>query len=154
MIGDFLYALTARDTQLTPIQIVHQSNQRIGNQAVHTTDLNIPAAYAFYFSEFQVQGVAGAAQTADYALVSVVDPLSGSIISTILKLARTSTQNEDATTTNIAISRRPRIWVHPGYRLEFSVSFSGAVNPNTTDVSVQGILVPRGNFSIGQLSTP
>lgn len=145
---DFLYRLTPRDEQVTPLEIV--SNRLYGAAIASVIASSgvyvVPTGKILVLSSFWVQTIAGAAQTALHSSV-IIQPnnslgnaaeIWGAGISGASAAASTTTQGNSPS----------EIYLPQGCAIYASAAFSAGAAANTCNFSFVGVLIPRGNFAV------
>lgn len=157
MIGDYLFALTHRDLQVTPLGVVNQKILKVAAAALLTGQFDVPIDRAFWWTGYFLRAFGGAAQNvATVDGIMYLAPDFGEI-GRFLRAAPLTLDWNTCTGTGTqpgvaGRSQAPQLLM-PGTRLWFEANFIASAAPNTLEVTVQGILIPRGNLAFQSLAS-
>lgn len=113
----------------------------------------VPADKILIVTSIVLLAVGGGAQTAGRTTMDIVDPVLN-IIGRVLDSGDVSRTRDPAATLNPAqvllqTTGSPICVLVTGQKLVASASFSAAVAANSLQVSVCGVIAPRGNWQLG-----
>lgn len=155
MIGDYLYRLTPRDDQVTPVQQVFQFQQNQALAATFAIAFVIPRGYNLLVQNFWARGSPGAAQSVTAVTLACRALIDATTFPTNT-LAIMALSDEDVPfAVNLPQSIRadaPLIFDSRLHVPVASFAFNAGVAQNVVQASICGLLVPAGNFAGGQLT--
>lgn len=143
---DFLYRLTPRDEQVTPLELyferyAYADTAALVGDAIFTT----PNNRLLILTGVTIAMIAGAAQN---PLYSILDYTAADGSGPNIELAvRTWTAT---TGTNVCLHERSNgpLIIPPSSRLTLTGAFSAGVASNSVVATLQGYYIPRGNFAV------
>jgi hypothetical protein len=145
VIADRLFRLTARDSQVTPLDIVLHQDTGTFNSTGIAVRYTVPNTSVLLLSSYFAEANAGAAQVAQILFGEITLPFGQ--IGTFFDVLR------QAAGTNLRMRGEPaQVMVPPGYSVRFEAVFSAAVAANALTAALTGVLVPRGNTGLTQLA--
>lgn len=148
MIGDFLYGLTARDQQVTPLQVIRARWHQEG--AVNAVLLlRPPQGFALLIDYIWFRVTASLALIGEYSIY-ISDPQSAFVPDVMPVLIRRTDQAASVVEESFIFSR-PLIVDSRDAGLRFDVLFTVADGGNITDFALFGTLIPVGNLSLGDV---
>lgn len=145
MLGDFLYELAARDRVVTPLEIFADKVSVSDTLIITTATIHIPHDRMMILRRAEAFVVAGAAQTVSQ--IGLVMNRDENAFPTSDPTCFIQRSFFSATTQN-TLNQSFDVFVPPGATLTAYGVFSAIVNPNTCELSVMGLLIPRGNIAI------
>lgn len=148
MIGDFLYQLTPRDEQVTPLDLLYQT---VGNTAVSTS---LGASFFTLANRaLLLQGLTCIAEGAGAALVQRLQvTLQRAAPFTPITIFEFFHRFVPAGVASMDFQIYPaHLVIAPNHVIVVAVTLSAAVAGNNVNLNVAGINIPRGNLSLGQL---
>jgi len=143
LIPDWLYSLTPRDEQVTPVEIFNSSAELTANSAdIDGVGFVVPVDRIMVLSKYQGYGVPGGAQV-------VVFPIEVYIARVVGASVRSALERNLPGANNVSFNGLPQgsIFIPGGLGLFAHIVFNSGVAANTVRLDWQGILIPRGNFS-------
>lgn len=139
-----LYRLTARDTRVTPLDLIYADQVSAGNFTNANARLIAPPNSIFQIKHIYAEAIATGGQTVTSFFLSILDPTG--IVGYPLRIYRNLTipwQAYDAQEVDLEL--------FPGYQLNCNCVFNLGAVTNTVRLAAHGRLIPRGNFSLGSV---
>jgi len=146
MIGDFLYRLTPRDEQVTPIMLVAQRQANRSVAAANLVDVySFPgfSNYLLKLTSFEAQGIGGGAQTISRIIWRAQ---RGAQVDTVLRLLDVVPVAN--TVRDVFYLPQPRYFdLRVVTAIECEIQYSSAALANAITTGVYGEMIPVGNVS-------
>lgn len=141
---DYLYRLTPRDEQVTPLEIVIESaNNTLNNVQVDATLYTVPQGKMFNLKSVALASESPVANTPQELKLNVT--YGGSTI----RLIQSPMVVRVGTTLDFgAYSQFTDVWLPSGAVIYARAEFDVAAATNKVIGSITGVLVPRGNFAV------
>lgn len=144
MLGEFLYALTAKDAQTQPViqRRVFYSTATVAAASFNLFD-TVPQDKALILQSVIVTGVGGGAQTVLDADIRIVDAsATPQLILLVAKMTGTAANRRELYVADLGLL------VMPNERVASLLNFSAAAIANTYEFSYSGLLIPKGNLQL------
>jgi len=142
MIGDYLYRLTPRDEQTTPIDLIAQlTTVSVASAGPLLGRWQVPRSQVLDLTFLAGYAVAGAAQTVSNIFLTIQDPNGQQV----WNLGRVNPVALDG----IVAVYPNRLIVPSGFFIQVSATFNAGVAINQLNSHIGGVLLPRGNTSLG-----
>lgn len=144
MIGDFVYALTPRDEQITQFEYVHEQVTQAGN-AAQTFDYSVytvPNDRLLVMTRCMISGL-GAGANLLQGVVGFVRHLNSDHWFTGAHLT-----GSIATFYTHHEMKGPHVLLEPGAEIRARVTWSAGNAANVAVTNVFGYLIPRGNIAV------
>lgn len=141
-IPDFLYRLTHRDMQVTPLEI-YTTRQSGTNAAtsVNTGSITVPLGKVFVMTTCSmVQQSAGVANCQSAYIQAYIDSLNP------IEIA--SMRWPTFSTTESRFSASPMAYIPEGWTIKGTAKWDAALAGNNIYMMLSGVLIPRGNFAV------
>lgn len=149
-----LYALSQRDLQLDPLALVRRLNSQTAANTLLEFTFTVPADRVFWLQHYTARARAGAAQSLTSLQLQFKDLAGNTLIfAEVLEdvanpLYAFLGQNIGAHGNAYGAASQPSNYLlMPTERLVISAGFDAAAAANELRTNLQGILLPRGNFS-------
>lgn len=138
---DFLFKLTPRDEQTTPLELVIWNSSKSGAISTLTTPeiYEVPPGKLLLINHLEAECIATAPNVIDYINI-YADSISPTFTLAFKGYIGAAVYKD------ILINNDPVI-LSPGDTLYAQASFSGAIG-NSLNFSFKGLLIPRGNFAV------
>lgn len=142
MFPEFLFKLTARDEQVTPLEAITYAGQTANANAsvVATADYTVPMGRVLALTSCGVYMGSAAGVTPQTGIVYAVDPSGNQAI----VHAETYTAAAGA----IAATGGGVVYLPENFILRGQGTWSGAGLFNSINLTFTGVLIPRGNFAV------
>lgn len=152
MIGQQLYRLTARDLQLTPLELVWRSQLITQNAPTITITYTVPKDRVLIIHHGEAQGVADGATSVQRLQIAVTYQVSIRLADT-LQAGGAIPGAIGYSRSNLAIGAAGLLWdgevyCPPESLVQGTASFGAAGAGNNLQFGISGIFIPRGNFSV------
>lgn len=146
MIGDFLYRLTPRDEQVTPLDVLFETRNATAVAVSVSANIEQSALARFLaLKTLVVFAEPGAGASIERLQVILQDRILGFTVS---ELAHQRIAPGVALEINLSYND---LLIPPGYNILATASFNVAAAGNSVNLSIGGILIPRGNLSLGDV---
>ena len=145
MFGDFLYSLSSRDSKITPLDILVDYVSVGGLNVVADAVYTVPTDRVLILRSFTARATPGAAQNLLIGEVGItrVPFVAGQPLQSWLQYFVSAGAGVVSNASRIL-----DILVPPSASIVFKTVYNANANPNTTELSLQGYLIPRGNFAV------
>lgn len=141
---DFLYRLTPRDEQVTPLEILNlRLTASTAATDVATNIYTVPLGKVLVCSAYGLRGEGGAAQYSESLWIEIyTDPTMPTLLGGSLNAYPSAAQR------SYSHGVASQIIVPEGWQLRGRGTFSAGAAANNVFLGINGILIPRGNFAI------
>lgn len=151
MIGDYLYGLTPRDAQVTPLQFFAQNQDQTGEvtQSALSVSYVLPTGYLCRLTTFCLRAISGGTVFWRTSAVYLDTQTPTGAYSTIFQLHAEGDANVNGPAT-YAINRSVDLLFDTRLirRIKMTVGFSAISGGNYLQSSIAGYLIPAGNSSL------
>lgn len=154
MIGDFLYQLTPRDMASTGIELVSESFTLQGTNVVLAPGLDVPPEHVFILKAIQADANPGADTLTDFFLgvrdkgFTTTHTLARAMSTTAASGAAGVIEGLGIANQRVGINWIGEVYVKPESLVVAVAGFNLAVNNHIVNVSIFGLMIPRGTISM------